>query len=267
MNYCFRSALRNALVMLRYPKAGISFVLRIFGILPGFHRVVEYRKDRYHAKQQLKQGGQSIGHALGDRTIVCSLFGRRVFSIKLEEGVQATADQFFLNRPVDDAKHMISLAGRFVEIRPGDTVFDPGCGAGRHLFYFVDKYRCKAVGIDIYRPAIKVAEVANWDRRTRFYADSSLKPGLIDSVFPAGCDFVFINSWLNHVKAYPGYIEFSRQIVAKCRFLLVITSVKDSLDDLFEGPDILVHEIREGTQFALIRGKRAGLSEGMVANG
>lgn len=202
----------------------------------------------------MKQGKQSIGHALGDRTVVCTLLGLRIFSLRLAEGAQATADQFFLNRPVDDGRHMIDLARQIVEIRPGNLVFDPGCGAGRHLFHLVDSYGCKAVGIDIYRPAIEVAETANWNHQVRFFAQSSLEPGFLDRVLPNGCDFVFINSWLNHVKDYPGYREFVVRIVAKCRFLLVITSAKDRLDVLFETPDILVHDVRDGTQYALLRG-------------
>lgn len=248
--------LRFVCVMLRYRLAATSFGLRLFELLPGFRRSVAYLHDRYEIKQQLKKSKQSIGHALGDRTIICSLFGRQVFGLRLPEGVQATADQFFLNRPIDDAKHMISLAHRCTEIRPEALVFDPGCGAGRHLFHFVDAYGCRGIGVDIYKPAIDVAESANWDRRVRFYAQSSIEPGFLDTALPEGCDYVFINSWLNHVKDYPGYREFIRRIVEKCSFLLVITSAKDTLNHLFDGPDILIHEIRDGTQFALLRGAR-----------
>jgi len=257
MTYHFRLAVRFILVMIRYPRAGFSFVLRCLGLFPGLKRSVHYRKDRYQHKQRLKENKQSIGHALGDRKVACSLFGREILGFNLQEGAEATADQFFLNRPIDDARHMIAMASRFVKIRPGDILFDPGCGAGRHLFHFVDKYRCRAVGVDVYPPAIEVAKAANWDRMVRFYADSSLEPGLLESILPEGCDFVFINSWLNHVKDYPGYREFATRIVEKCRFLLVITSAKDDLGALFEKPDILVHGIHDGARFALIRGARA----------
>jgi SAM-dependent methyltransferase len=253
-----RTALRFVRVMLYYRWAAVSFALRLFEILPGFKRSVEYPQDRYEIKQQLKKSQQSIGHALGDRTIVCTWFGRQIVRLRLVEGVQATADQFLLNRPVEDARHMIALARQHVAIRAGDLVFDPGCGAGRHLFHFVDVHRCRGIGVDIYQPAIDVAETANWDRSVHFHAQSSLAPGLLDSVLPDGCDFVFINSWLNHVKDYPGYREFAEKVVGKCRFMLVITSTKDSLDNLFDAPDILIHEVRDGTQFALLRGKGRG---------
>ncbi len=249
-----RSAARFLRVMLRYRRAGASFLLRGLEIVPGFRRKVAYLQDRYQVKQQMKQSQQSIGHALGDRTIVCTLAGRQVCSLRLPEGVEATADQFFLNRPIGDARHVIALASPFVRIRPGELVFDPGCGAGRHLYHFVDALGCRAIGVDIYKPAIDVAQTANWDRRVRFLAQSSIEPGFLDSVLPHGCDFVFINSWLNHVKDYAGYPEFARRVVDKCRYLLVITSAKDQLERLFERPDILVHEVRDGTQFALLRG-------------
>jgi SAM-dependent methyltransferase len=249
-----RSAARFLCVMLRYRRAGVSFLLRGLRIVPGFRCKVAYLKDRYQVKQQIKQRKESIGHALGDRTIVCSWAGRQVCSLVLPEGVEATADQFFLNRPICDARHLIALARPFVRIRPGELVFDPGCGAGRHLYHFVDALGCRAIGVDIYKPAIDVAQAANWDRRVRFLTQSSIESGFLDSVLPHGCDFVFINSWLNHVKDYVGYPEFARRLVDKCRYLLVITSAKDELEQLFERPCILVHEVRGGTQFALMRG-------------
>jgi SAM-dependent methyltransferase len=257
MFYYFKLVARFFLVMIRYPSAGFSFMLRPLELFPGFKRSIQYQQDRYQIKQNLKKKKQSIGHALGDRQVTCLFFGREILNFTLQEGSIATADQFFLNRSIDDAKHIIAMASQFVKIRPGDTVFDPGCGAGRHLFYFVDKYQCLAVGVDVYQPAIDVAEVANWDRRVRFYADSSIKAGLIEMILPSGCDFIFINSWLNHVKDYPGYREFATKIVEICRFLLVITSGKDDLNVLFESPDILIQDFLDGAQFALIRGSRA----------
>ncbi len=248
------NAVRFLRVMLRYRRAGASFLLRGLEIVPGFRRKVVYLQDRYQVKQQMKLRQQSIGHALGDRTIVCTWAGHQVCSLRLPEGVEATADQFFLNRPIRDAMHVIKLASQFVQIRPGELVFDPGCGAGRHLYYFVDSLGCRAIGIDIYKPAIEVAQTANWDRRVRFLSQSSIEPGILESVLPQGCDYVFINSWLNHIKDYPGYEEFARRVVMKCRYLLVITSTKDQLDRLLDLAEILAHEVRDGTQFALLRG-------------
>ena len=254
MSYVLKQVTRFILVAVRYPWAGLSFVLRFLEVIPGYRRSVQYKKDRSQTKQKLKENGFSIGHASGDRTIACSLFGRELLSFSLSEGAEATADQFYLNRSIDDAEHLVSLASPFVRIRPGELVFDPGCGAGRHLCHFVDALGCRAIGVDIYKPAIEVAQTANLGGHVRFLAQSSIEPGFLDSVLPQGCDFVFINSWLNHVKEYPGYAEFARRVVGKCRYLLVITSAKDHMDRLFERPDVLVHEVRDGTQFALLRG-------------
>ena len=250
-----RTALRFARVMLHYRWAAVSLCLRWLAMLPGFKRSVVRLENRYEVKQHLKKNNQSIGHALGDRTIVCAILGQTIAQLRIPEGVQATADQFFLNRPICDAKNMISLARQHIEIKAGDLVFDPGCGAGRHLFHFVDAYGCEAIGVDVYQSAIDVAETANCGRLVRFYAQSSLQPGFLDAALPSGCDFVFINSWLNHVKDYPGYREFADQIISKCRFLMVINSWKDRLEDLFDTPDILAYEVREGTQYALVRGR------------
>lgn len=256
MSYFFKVVSRFLRVMVKYPRAGISFLLRVFDIVPGSRRFVQYRKDRVEEKLRLKGNKQNIGHALGDRHIVCTLFGWEIIRFKLAEGAEATADQFFLNRPVWDVKHLLKLAGPYVRIAPGDSVFDPGCGAGRHLLYLADTLSCDAIGVDVYEPAIEVAEVANYDHKVRFMAKSSIAPGFLDRVIPDGCDVVFINSWLNHVKDFDGYSEFAAAIMPKCRFLLVITSAKDDLQDLFEQPEILVHDEREGTRFVVIRGER-----------
>lgn len=249
-----KSALRFLRVIAKYPRVGISFLLRVLEIIPGCRRKVEYRKDRYEEKLRLKENQQSIGHALGDRYIVATLLGREVLRLRLTEGAEATADQFFLNRPVSDVEYLLELAKPYVRLRPGNLVFDPGCGAGRHLLYLVDTYGCQGIGIDVYAPAIKVAEAANWDNHVRFLACSSLEAGLLESILPDGCDVVFINSWLNHVKDFDGYREFATRIPGKCRFMLVITSAKDRLQDLFIDPDILVQTKRDGAIYAVIRG-------------
>jgi len=255
---CFtKQAARFLRVGGRYPRAGLSFLLRALDLLPGFRRSVQYRTDRYQEKLRLKARKEPIGHALGDRTVVCTLLGRELYAIALAEGAEATADQFYLNRPLDDARHLIKLAEPFVCLGTGDLVFDPGCGAGRHLLYLVDRFACRGVGVDVHAPAIEVAKVADPRGLVRFLAESSIAPGFLDRELPGGCDVVFINSWLNHVKDYQGYQEFAAEVLDKSRFLLVITSAKDDLQALFVESEILVHEERDGTRFAVIRGRRS----------
>ena len=83
-----------------------------------------------------------------------------------------------------------------------------GCGAGRHLHYLVDKYKCKGIKVDVYKPAIEVAKFLNKNKNVKFYNNSSLDIGFIESILPNNCDIMFINSWLNHAKTQRNYKKF-----------------------------------------------------------
>jgi SAM-dependent methyltransferase len=250
-----KTCLRVAAVMCCHPKTGLSFSLRLLTNIPGIERSIEYISGRVALKQNLKSKLKNVGHALSDREIHCTIFGYQIFRLKIFEGAQATADQFFVNRPISDAKFIIKLASKFFVVKSNDLVFDPGCGAGRHLYYFVDRFNCQAIGADIYPPAIEVARIANWKGRVKFHCGSSIESNFLDLVLPNGCDFVFINSWLNHVKDYPGYDYFAARIAHKCRFLMIITNTKDRIDELFPSPKILVREVVGSTQYVILKGR------------
>jgi protein-L-isoaspartate O-methyltransferase len=51
----------------------------------------------------------------------------------------------YVNSPARVVDRMLELAN----IKPGETVFDLGCGDGRILIAAVEKYKAKAVGIEI----------------------------------------------------------------------------------------------------------------------
>jgi cyclopropane fatty-acyl-phospholipid synthase-like methyltransferase len=51
----------------------------------------------------------------------------------------------YVNSPVKVVDRMLELA----TIRPGETVYDLGCGDGRILIAAVEKYKAKAIGVEI----------------------------------------------------------------------------------------------------------------------
>ncbi len=255
MIYSLKSIPRFLKVMLNYPKAGLSFFLRYLAHIPGIERKILLDHDgRYKQKQEMRKNNKSVGHALNDRVISLSLFGKQIVAFNLKEGEEASADQFFLNRPVNDVQELLNLCRNYIDIQKNETIFDPGCGTGRHLYYLVDKYGCKGIGVDVFAPAIEVAKKANWNRNTTFYARSSLGKGVLEEIIPDGCDYVFINSWLNHVYGYDGYEEFIVKIFNSCRYILLITTYKDDLKTMLHNPEILVHDVQGSAQFALIKG-------------
>jgi SAM-dependent methyltransferase len=46
------------------------------------------------------------------------------------------------------------------QIKPGETIFDLGCGDGRILFTAAERYRAKAVGVEISENLVKVVNEA-----------------------------------------------------------------------------------------------------------
>ena len=175
-------------------------------------------------------------------------------TIKTDE--ELSAEHFYLNRSTDDADFLLKLCKDHININKETLIFDPGCGTGRHLLYLVDKYSCKGIGVDIHAPAIVVAKRANWDNHVEFHSLSSLEEGVLERLIPNGCDYVFINSWLNHVYGYDGYDEFIKKIVNSCRMILLITSIKNDLQEYLPNPVIIEHEIRGKSQYVLIKGNK-----------
>lgn len=198
-----------------------------------------------------------MGHAFKEKIVSLLFRDVKLIEFKIPEGVELTAEHFFLNRPVKDVKILLNLTNRFICIKQSNLIFDPGCGTGRHLFYLVDRFGCKGLGVDVYPPAIKVAQKANRYGRVSFYNCSSLKKGLIDEIIPNGCEYIFINSWLNHVYNYDGYNVFTQKLLASCRYILLISSSKKyGLKEFFPNSVILVEEVQDGTLYALIKGKK-----------
>lgn len=250
----FMTATRYLRVMLHYRWAALCYLLGLLRILPRFELSTAYIRQRTELKGRIKNSGKSVGHALGDRVISYSFCRWKFAQVRLAEGRQATAHQFFLNRPVNDLNYLLKISSNIFAIRSSDIIFDPGCGAGRQLLHLSDSFGCQGIGVDIYSPAIEVAETANWDHRVRFYAQTSLRPGALDELLPDGCDFVLMNSWLNHVRDSDGYSQCIAKLVDRSRFLLIIGSAKYGLEQFFDSPDIVTQVVDNDTLYAVLRG-------------
>ena len=255
MNYYTKKILRSLFVMCRFPKAGFAFILRIIGVIYGFtYTELRDYSEIIKIKEALRAEGKSVGHAVQSKKVGLFFFQYKLITLVINKGESLTAEHFFLNRPLNDVKQLLLICKDYLTISKDEIVFDPGCGAGKHLFYLTDWFKCIGVGVDIYTPAINVANAANFDNSVRFYNHSMLDIDSDTKIVPDNCDYVFINSWLNHVYMYPGYHEMINQLLQSCRYMLVINSVKFTLEELIPKADILVLEIHDNAQYALIRG-------------
>src|SRR5579871_6243509 len=59
---------------------------------------------------------------------------------------------------VASPQHVVDLMLEMAHIKPGETVYDLGCGDGRILVPVVERYKAKAVGVEI---SPKLAEEAS----------------------------------------------------------------------------------------------------------
>lgn len=256
MNYYTKKILRSLFVMFSFPSAGLAFILRIFGLIYGFkYKELRDYSEIIRVKEELRAKGKSVGHAVQSKKVGLFFLKFKLITLLIEKGENLTAEHFFLNRPLNDVKQLLFFCKDYLTISKDEIVFDPGCGTGKHLFYLADYYKCVGVGVDVYAPAIKVANSANFDNSVRFYNHSMLEVYSDNKIVPNNCDYVFINSWLSHVYMYPGYHEMINKLLQSCRYMLVINSVKFTLEELIPKADILVLEIRDNAQYALIRGE------------
>jgi len=247
--------IRHLIVIFSYKNSGIVYFLRTLGKVPMFKCETLFdRSEKYNKKQIMQKKGVSIGHAFMSKIIRLTVFNKNLLSVHLEKKAEITADQFFLNRSVADVKFMMKIFANYIHCTQDTLRFDPGCGAERHLFYLADRYNCSAIGVDVYEPAIKVANSANFNRAVDFYNLSTLDNGVVDKLIPEGCDFVFINSWLNHVYKYPGYSKMIGKIIDKCRFVMIINSKKYQIKDLIPQGDVVIHKVYNDTQYVLLKG-------------
>ena len=256
MNYYIKKIVRCLSVMINFPKAGFAFLLRLIGTIYGFkYKVLRDYSEIIKIKDELREEGKSVGHAVQSKKVGLFLLNYNLLTLLVQKGASLTAEHFFLNRPLNDVKLLLEICKKHVKLAKGDLVFDPGCGAGKHLFYLTDYYKCLGIGVDVYEPAIRVANKANYDNSITFYNESMLDNESSNEILPSDCDYVFINSWLNHVYMFSGYDEMINKLLKSCRYMLVINSVKFKLEELIPKADILVLEIHDNAQYALIKGE------------
>jgi len=243
----------------------MAFYLKYLGRLPIFkYSVYRDNNSLYKKKQYLRKKKGNVGHAFEEKIVCISFLKWKLLEFNLTEGEELTAEHFFLNRPIIDVEYLLEISKEYIKIDQSSLIFDPGCGTGRHLFYLADKYDCYGVGVDVYAPAIAIAQKVNLGKRIRFYNCSSLEDGLLDKIIPNGCEYVFINSWLNHVYKYDGYDGFIDKLLSSCRYILLISSLKFELEEFFPNPEVIIEkkheklngEVRYGTRYAVIKGKK-----------
>jgi len=92
----------------------------------------------------------------------------------------------YVSSPVRVVDRMLQMA----QIKPGETLYDLGCGDGRILIAAVQKYKVKAVGVEI-SPKLAAKATASI-QKAGLEARASVIPGDLLSVDFTGADVVAI---------------------------------------------------------------------------
>lgn len=166
--------------------------------------------DRHALKDLAKQNGMPTGWASTGRELEISLLGRRMFAIPLDEGAEANAQQFYFSRSLRDMKMAMCIFaqyGKVVPLHPGALVFEPGCNAGRYLYYFADRYGCRILGADVYAPAIEAARYAAVFQGEQFVIADLVGGKILEAFADRHFDLVFLSSHLAHVMHLPGGVK------------------------------------------------------------
>lgn len=212
--YYLRTARRYFHVAAHYPRATLASILTI---LPEsgpfcFTRIIP--EDRENIKEELRASGKTTGWATTGRVCRLKLFGATVLSINLENGEESNVFQFYLTRNVDfvkDAFDHFSRTGRDIRLAPNARIFEPGCNSARYLYHIADKYNASICGADIFPPAIKAAEAANYNDQAKFFISDVVNSQFLDCFSDNHFDLVFISSHLAHIlhlkAVFPEYLQ------------------------------------------------------------
>jgi len=201
----------------------------------------------YHKKNQIP-----TGHIIQNKKVFFFILKLKIFSFVIEEGKNLTIEHYYLNRSLKDIKLLMKLTLKYINISKNSTILDPGCGPGRHLIYLTDLFKCKGIGIDIYKPAINVANKIKITSNCNFIHGSSLDINLTKRLDKKSIDFVLINSWLGFVKKRDDFIHFLEFISSlKCK-ILIITNKEDSIRDIFIDYEVKFEHIDNKTKYALL---------------
>lgn len=92
----------------------------------------------------------------------------------------------YVPSPQQVVERMLDAAG----VRPGETVYDLGCGDGRVLITAVEKYRAKAVGVEL--SPLLARQAAEQIRQRKLEADAKVIEGNMLDVDLSGADVVVL---------------------------------------------------------------------------
>ncbi|MFN4164139.1 MAG: class I SAM-dependent methyltransferase [Ferrovibrio sp.] len=199
-----RGSARTAWLAVQFPKVAVAaLLLRIPPV--GLLRMrieAANTEDRVKKKQAHRLRGEAVGWADSSRQIRLMVLGRAIPLIQLNGAEEANLQQFYFSRParfIEQAIGHLRDRGFDLALPPRARIFEPGCNAGRYLYYFSDTYDCSICGADIFPPAIHIARKADLFRCARFITADLLRSPFLELFEDRHFDLVVCSSHLSHI--------------------------------------------------------------------
>lgn len=146
--------------------------------------------------------------------------------IKLPKGESAAAYHSYLKQPTKPIHKAFKASG----LLPPRTVFEAGCGCGKNLYYFQDKYGSDIDGLDLSESDIAVAKKVDIHGGARFYCRT-----LEDGLGYRRTDLVITNNYLSNIEHLPNFEPHLDELLKFGKNMLVIeTSTPRILSALCE---------------------------------
>jgi hypothetical protein len=242
IRFCFRLCIRWLIMAIKFRKSFLAFVMlnylsRILFFSVSTERDVE---NVLYEKDVRRKAKKNIGWASHDKKITLKFLGRKLFSIRLKEGIELTAEHFYFSRrpaEIINAFKIISKhIGYKIKIELGANIFEPGCGCARILYYLSDRYGAKCYGVDVYEPAVKVSKSANVFDDVIIEHRDALQITDFEHLTYKPFEMVICSSYLGHIIHMDRAMDYIKSLVRIGKEIVVIDrmipQLKAILDDM-----------------------------------
>lgn len=202
-------------------------------IIPIFIFEINWGSNKVEQKQKDILNQKNIGNVRGKRTYSLKFFNFTLFRKSFPEGEIVTFLQFYLFRPLNDLRFLIKeLVSERIDLNQNSVIFEPGCGTGKHLMYLNKKYNCSVYGNDSYSSCIRIAKFMQGSRKGIYFENfSALDINKLEKFLPKKIDFIYMNSYLNHIFHHQNYFKFVEFISYRSKYIALIIN-KKYLNDL-----------------------------------
>lgn len=257
IRYLFLTSLRVFVLCWNRPKAILaSGIVRAPKVLP-LIKVTTHRENVSAVRKKIKRKRQSWGWAVEKREFTLQVRDKKIFAFSLDDTSHLNLHTFFLNRspaPLQSAIEKFRRLGSPLKIYPGMRVFEPGCNAGRNLFFFKDFYRASIIGADVYEPAVHLARKADIFKNANFFVADLVESQFLDQFLENEFDLTIIRSHIVHIAHIesPKRQAYLERLIKISRQVLVIEKQNIIVDRFLEQFNFKVIT-SNGTRYGYLR--------------